>query len=759
LLNTPLKTGSFLDLDLRQSPVSLTIITKDQIDASGARTLSELLEIYVPGFQYMINKWDGTLWGMRGVATDRNTKFIFAVNGIKENAESRDGACMETDLGLLGDIERVEVLRGPAGLVYGSGAIAGVVNLVTRTPDRPMIEGKVGVGTGTQLQAEALGNTTFASDDNFTISFGLRGGDGLGEFASRIYGSSSFPLVGPSKDGLPTQGSAWSTPGDGRLSIDYHNGNFRLYARATLEQIPAGPAFVADPWPEYNTNPPANAPPRTIDGTTYLPSGPLGTSYSNDASRQLYTYENISVTASYKRDFGLDSLEGRLSWIGFTDRVSLEYQPGFALPGSKATEAGVIQQTMGERRYVGNVQYLLKRITNLQSATGVELGIYQIGSDLQGLDQFGASQDHLDVAQVSYVNFAAYTENYYTLNNKVAFDLGLRMDKHTLTDVQLNPKAAVIFTPSENHSIKLFAQTSSNNGSADNYEYDYNYYNDLGQVSSVAHLQDPTNPNSQQIPGVTLAQLHSLQPERALSVEAASTHRVGGLTILPSFSFNRIFNLFVWNQELFRVINAQPYNFIAAELEVKYENSKVQVGASHVYQRVVDSNNKPLTFTIPQTQVVSSGNGTYSLQPIPGPGQQIVVNTIGDQVTQDGRNFLNLATNSTKVYVDVHPISRLTLDTSARIFWGLPGRADLYKTGEAQGYNYLSAENSPIIKWGIGALLDLPYDTRVGLHAYDLLGSANSLAAVRWQQMANNAQGELYTLDQRSVIATFEIKH
>lgn len=100
LLNLALQTGSFLELDLKKSPLSMTVITRDQVTASGARHLTELLEIYVPGFQYMYNKWNGEIWGMRGVAADRNTKFIFLVNGHKMNHESRDGAMSELNLGL-----------------------------------------------------------------------------------------------------------------------------------------------------------------------------------------------------------------------------------------------------------------------------------------------------------------------------------------------------------------------------------------------------------------------------------------------------------------------------------------------------------------------------------------------------------------------------------------------------------------------------------------------------------------------------------
>ena len=53
LLEVNLSTGSFLEIDIQHSPINLTIIDEEKIRHSGARHLSELLEIYVPGFQYM----------------------------------------------------------------------------------------------------------------------------------------------------------------------------------------------------------------------------------------------------------------------------------------------------------------------------------------------------------------------------------------------------------------------------------------------------------------------------------------------------------------------------------------------------------------------------------------------------------------------------------------------------------------------------------------------------------------------------------
>ena len=131
LLNVTVETGSFLEVDFTQSPLSLTVIDATDIELASSTKLSELLEIYVPGFYTLYNKWVGEIWALRGVSSDINNKFIILFNGRKMNVESRDGtiALMYAYIGE--EVERIEVLRGPAGLVYGSGAMAGVINIVT----------------------------------------------------------------------------------------------------------------------------------------------------------------------------------------------------------------------------------------------------------------------------------------------------------------------------------------------------------------------------------------------------------------------------------------------------------------------------------------------------------------------------------------------------------------------------------------------------------------------------------------------------
>ena len=113
------------------SPSIVTTITQEQIQESGARTLDELLEIYVPDVAYMY-KVDGNQLGIGGIISDRNNKILLVINGRVMNIKGRDGgAISERFFPLLGDIKKVQVISGPGSVIYGPGAIAGVISITT----------------------------------------------------------------------------------------------------------------------------------------------------------------------------------------------------------------------------------------------------------------------------------------------------------------------------------------------------------------------------------------------------------------------------------------------------------------------------------------------------------------------------------------------------------------------------------------------------------------------------------------------------
>ncbi|MCV6639289.1 Plug domain-containing protein, partial [Candidatus Albibeggiatoa sp. nov. NOAA] len=96
----------------RLTPAAITIITKQQIEESGARSLNELLEIYVPNLQMMRHHWEMSHLGLRGILNDREEKYLLLVNGRVMNEHTHFGVISERDLSMLGDIQHIDVVRG-----------------------------------------------------------------------------------------------------------------------------------------------------------------------------------------------------------------------------------------------------------------------------------------------------------------------------------------------------------------------------------------------------------------------------------------------------------------------------------------------------------------------------------------------------------------------------------------------------------------------------------------------------------------------
>jgi vitamin B12 transporter len=114
---------------------SITVITDDQITASQAQSLPDILK-FVPGLNLVQTGGTGgqTSVFMRGTNAD-HTKVL--VDGIDVSDPSNANAAFDFGQFLTADIDHVEVLRGPQSGLYGSDAVGGVINIITKTGDGP----------------------------------------------------------------------------------------------------------------------------------------------------------------------------------------------------------------------------------------------------------------------------------------------------------------------------------------------------------------------------------------------------------------------------------------------------------------------------------------------------------------------------------------------------------------------------------------------------------------------------------------------
>jgi outer membrane receptor for ferrienterochelin and colicins len=118
-----------------KAPAVATVITADDIKATGSTDLSEVLET-VPGLH--VSRSD-TMWtplySIRGILTQSNPEVLVMVNGIPVTSSFYGDRGRSIGGFPLENVSRIEVIRGPGSALYGAEAVSGVINIVTKTAD------------------------------------------------------------------------------------------------------------------------------------------------------------------------------------------------------------------------------------------------------------------------------------------------------------------------------------------------------------------------------------------------------------------------------------------------------------------------------------------------------------------------------------------------------------------------------------------------------------------------------------------------
>jgi vitamin B12 transporter len=154
---------------------SVTVLDKAAIDRDQDIAVSDLL-LRTPGVNLSRNGGFGTNTSLRirGAETDQT---VVVIDGVKLNDPSSAGGGYNFANLLVGDASRIEVLRGPQSILWGSQAIGGVVNIVTPLPTRDLegsfdveagsretVSARVGLGGRTGPLAWRIGGQTFTTD-------------------------------------------------------------------------------------------------------------------------------------------------------------------------------------------------------------------------------------------------------------------------------------------------------------------------------------------------------------------------------------------------------------------------------------------------------------------------------------------------------------------------------------------------------------------------------------------------------------------
>jgi outer membrane receptor protein involved in Fe transport len=607
----------------RLVPAAVTTITQEQIKASGARSLYELLDIYVPNLQWSRHHWENDVMGLRGIINDRDDKYLLLVNGRNMNQRTHYGALSEQDLVLLSDIHHVDVVRGPGSALYGPGAISMVINIVTynaNTFQGTEVTGRTGAIEEFYAGEIKHGQRFDSNDGGIFVYAGM--GDYLG--ASKYNAPQVYPFTFPSTGGGAPDGVV---PGDGtlagdpmtngplnrdgadaphvnptKLHVEVTKGNLDVWARYTMGgkefgwqtgSIARGPYGWGDWawWSKYGGNLPYRRP-------------------------NFYAYQQLTGFAGYT----LEMAEN----LNVDFAVSCE-----TISTVKEREIRPSDDYREDNLYA---KALLKwqPSDNHKIAFGPEYYHFNLGLD--SWDGFDYSQRATcGTTPIYYPHSQAWAYNnpmprwstdmysllgewQWNINNQWTTFLGARLDKHTFTETMFSPRAAAVYTPTTRDTLKLMWTESVRT----NFEEEMKITHD-----NTGDKSDPEELESYEI---------RYERQQTKHLDLAASVYYHNLDVIS------------WNS---RNINVGTQEDWGLEGEISYHTEKTRLTFSHGWTKLIDFDLK-------------SGQDTY----------------ISGEPYGYGDDLTNWSNHISKLVYQRKLDAQWTFDASMRVYWGFPGLKD-----------------------------------------------------------------------------------
>ena len=158
------------------TPASITVISRQQIEDSGSRHIVEVLRGQ-GGVQINDLYGDGSraTVGMRGFGDSAGSNTLVLVDGRRLN--NPDIASPNLNSIALDDVERIEIVQGSAGVLFGDQAVGGVINIITRKPGALRHSLKVSAGSYNTVMFHAMTSQAMANGVNYRVSIDARESD------------------------------------------------------------------------------------------------------------------------------------------------------------------------------------------------------------------------------------------------------------------------------------------------------------------------------------------------------------------------------------------------------------------------------------------------------------------------------------------------------------------------------------------------------------------------------------------------------
>lgn len=398
-------TGTRNTTDIRHLPQTVTVVGRDKLTENERVSMLPTLMEQVPGLMltsrgvlgYGVSGGGSGGMMLRGISSGAGQVMVLIdghpqYNGIYGHSIS--DAC-QTMMA-----ERVEVLRGPASLLYGSNAMGGVVNIVTRSMDTDGSRAYVNLGAGSW--------GTFQSE----AEYGMRRGK-LRINASAQYSRSDNhrPHMGFEQYG-----------GFAKVQYDL-NVNWRLFADADITHFNASyPGTVTAPM---------------LEADQWITRGTVTAGIENHYKRTSGRLSLYDSFGRHKLNDGYNAMNGSPQTRLFRSNDALMgvswYQSAVLWKGSRLTVGFDYQNIYGHAYYTSRETGEVLETQNKQS---------------------GEERNH---------EIAGYADIRQDIFSWLTAEAGLRYDHHTVTGSEWIPQMGIVIRPLRNGELKLMASKGFRN--------------------------------------------------------------------------------------------------------------------------------------------------------------------------------------------------------------------------------------------------------------------------------------------------------
>ena len=195
----------------------VTVIGADEILRSGVQSLAELLQRQ-PGVEIVQNGGPGSVSGALLRGANRGQTLVL-IDGLRAGSSSAGSTTLEAIP--LDQIDRIEILRGPASSLYGADAIGGVIQVFTKRPQGESFTPNLSAGYGTyHTGAVSAGFAGATGSLRYALQAGGRTSDGF----NAIVNPDNYSF-NPDRDGISTvnlsANLAWTWAAGQELTLQY----------------------------------------------------------------------------------------------------------------------------------------------------------------------------------------------------------------------------------------------------------------------------------------------------------------------------------------------------------------------------------------------------------------------------------------------------------------------------------------------------------------------------------------------------------